>query len=174
MLRRSLAALAIAVLALALQAQGSTRQVLCYFITEEGASAEGNALMQRFMGVEPALLRGYAPMSFAKVKDVYSFKVEGEFGYSAEATREVERYGRVVLKSVKAEIRAPEPPRAAKTQLVTLKVADLAAQRGVVQPAQAAVEAAARKLKLKKGVAWIVSMELAAPGLLKAAVGFAK
>jgi hypothetical protein len=174
MLRRGFVALAIAVLACGLWAQDGPRPIVCYFIVEEGASAEANALMQRYMGVEPEILHSYAPTRFELAKGAYSFKAEGEFGYEAEGVLEVARYGNVVLKSVKAALRAPAPPAAYKTQVVALKVADLAAKKGKVQPAEAAIEAAARKLKLKRGLAWIVNMEFKAPGTLQATVGFAK
>jgi len=174
MLRHRIAVLALALLASSLVAEAGSRPVTCYFLAEEGDSAEGNALARRFMGLEPALLAGYAPVRFERVKGGYAFSAEGQFGFSAGESRELERYGRVVLSSAQVELRAPAPPRAWKTRKVSLRVVELAARRGAVQPAQAAIEAAARELGLERGRAWIISMELLGTGLLRATVGFAR
>jgi len=170
----SLLALALA-LAAPLGAQAAPgRKVTCLVLVVEGESAEGNALFQRYMGLQPELLRSYAPSRFELTAKGLSVKAEGLLSYEAGGLVEVERRGRAVLSSVEAVIRGAPPPKAWKRAAVELALADLAAAGGAVQPGAAAIEAAARKLKLKRGVAWVESIGLAAPGLIEATVAFAK
>jgi hypothetical protein len=141
-------------------------------MTVESGSAEANSLFQQFMGIEPEALRSYAPTRFEFTKKGFSAKTEGEFGYSAGRLVPVERHGKSVLNSVEVELRAPLPPKAAKTKIVELKVSELAAEGA--QPATKAIEMAARALGWQKGLAWIERIELAASGLIRAKVGFAR
>jgi hypothetical protein len=174
MLRRSLMMVLSLAIALGAGAQGKSRFLVCLVLTTEGASAEGNALFQKYMALQPELLRSYAPLRFELGAKGFSAKAEGNFGYSAEELLPLERYGKTVLSSVKVELKAPPPPKAWKTAVVEFKVAALAAGGDAVQPGARAIELAARQLKLAKGLAWIESIELKSPGLIRATVGFAR
>lgn len=174
MLRRSFAALMVAALALAASAQDKSRSIVCMIFTVAGDSAEGSALYQKYMALQPEILRSYLPAHFELGKKGFLLKAQGDFGFSAEDPEPLERYGHVVLNSVKVELRSPPPPAAWKTTVVEMQVADLAAARELVQPGTKAIELAALKLKLKKGSAWIESIERPSPGKIKATVAFLK
>jgi len=174
MLRRAGLMLLCAALALGLAAETATRSVLCLVLVTEGDSAEGTALYMRYMGIQPELLRSFAPARFTIDRKGFSIEAGGSFRYSAGESEPLERYGRTVLNAVKAEIGAPMPPKVWKSVEVEIKVAELAAGGDAVQPGARAIELAARKLKLKKGQAWIERMELVSPGLIRAVGKFVK
>lgn len=173
-MHRRAAALAFVLAATLAFAAPTSRSLVCLVLTTEGGSAEGNALFQRYMALQPELLRSYAPTRFEVGKAGFSAKAEGSFGYSAEEIVPLERYGKTVLGSVKVELKGAPPPKAWKTAVVEFKAAELAARGDAVQPGARAIELAAAKLKLSKGLAWVESIGLASPGLIRATVAFAK
>lgn len=168
-MKRWIATLFTIAVALGLAAQ--TRSVTCLVMVEEGASSEANSLFLRKMFLDPAALQHFAPAAFTFSGGRLKLEAEGTFGYTAATPRLVERKGAMALYEVKAEIRAPAPPRAWKTAVVELRTADLAVGADL---GFKAIEFAARKLRLSGGRAWIVDMGLKSPGLIRAKVAFAR
>jgi len=174
MLRRACLMLLCSALALGVAAETTTRSILCLILTTEGASAQGNALYLKYMALQPELLRSYTPTRFTVTRTEFSTTAEGRISYSAQELEPVERYGKTVLNSVAVEFVSAPLPKVWKSAEVEIKVAELAAGGDAVQPGARAIELAARKLKLTKGRAWIESIELVSPGLIRAKVNFAK
>jgi len=168
-MKRWLAVLFTIAVALGLAAQ--TRSVTCLVLVEEGASSDAHSLFMRKMILDPAALQRFAPSAFTFSGGRLKLEAEGAFGYTATTPRLVERRGATALYEVKAEIRAPAPPRAWRTAVVELRTADLAAGADL---GLTAIELAVRKLRLSTGRAWIVDMGLKSSGLIRAKVAFAR
>jgi hypothetical protein len=160
----------IALVALGASAQASAqaaRSMKCYVVIKEGASSEGNSLFIQKMGVEPELIKSFAPSRFTKSAEGFAFSTQGSFAYQAESPVFIERSGKLALYEVPVRIKAEVPTRGVKKLNVTLRLAD-------VQPDFAAMRAAAAKSGWTTGTAWIVEMKRTGKGLLSAVVGLAK
>jgi hypothetical protein len=145
-----------------------------YILVEEGASAEGNALFLKKMGLEPKLLSRALPVRFESRGGRFAVKAEGSLSYESAEPVLVERSGKLALYSVALKIRGGALPKAKKTETVDFSLAELEKSRDLVQPADRAIELAAAKAGMKKGRAWIVEITMPAPGRFEARVGLAK
>lgn len=149
------------------------RSVRCFVVMEEGASSEGNSLYLNKMGVEPALLRLFAPTRFSTGMRGVEMKADGEFSYEAVGIELVARLKRLAVYAVSLRYRAPEMPEAKATVVVDFKLADLARGRLLVQPAEKAIELAAAKAHMRSGLAWVVEMAMPSPQSFRAKVRLA-
>lgn len=150
-----------------------SRNARCFVVIEEGASSEGNSLYLQKMGVDPAILRLFAPTRFLMGAKGIETKVEGEFSYEAMGTELVARSNRLAVYAVSVNYRAAAMPEAKATVVVDFKLSDLAKGRSLVQPAEKAIAIAAAKSHLSSGVAWIVEMEMPTPQSFRAKVRLA-
>ncbi|MBL8968334.1 MAG: hypothetical protein JNG85_15110 [Spirochaetaceae bacterium] len=150
------------------------RRITALFAAEAAGGQAPNALYLERMGGMPEALRSFAPSSF--VLDAKGFRLasEGNFGFAAEGTRELGRFGKVTLYALDATIRAAPTPKPGKLVRVSFRATELAAKGGILQPGGRAIELAARREKYTSGRAWIVELELAAGGEIKALVGLSR
>jgi hypothetical protein len=155
-------------------AQAAPRDITCYVVMQEGNSSEGNSLFLKKMGVEPEVLKSFAPSRFSRVGGKFSISVEGSFGYEAGTPVLIERSGKLALYELPLRLRADPPPAPAKTVTVTVLLSELAKSGALVQPAQKAMDKAAASLGWTKGIAWIIELRPAGSGKLKAIVGLVK
>jgi len=174
MLRRAVALCLLAAFSVSAWSEVQVRKLTCYLFTVEGRSSEGNALYQKYMAIGPAVAQASSPTRFSFGKKGFSAEVEGKFSYSTGEFALIERYGSVAFGSVSVEVRGAKLPKVRSRESVEIEVEALAAQGGTVQPGTAAIEKAARKLGLKKGLAWVEGMELVGKDRLRVLVAFAK
>jgi hypothetical protein len=156
------------------QAGAAIRNITCYVVIEEGASADANSLFLNKMGVDPELLRAFCPSSFTRGPTGFSARAQGNFAYQAETPVLVDRSGKVVMYEVAVALKADAPPRASATMTVLVDFADLRTGKGLIQPSIKAMDYAAEKAGMKFGWAWIVSMKRVGVGKLEAVVGLSK
>jgi hypothetical protein len=170
----ALAAAMLALIPRGAVAQTGPRELICFVVSEEGTSAEGNSLYLRKMGVDPEALRSFAPSRFTVGPGDFSAVVQGRVSYEAGTPVLADRVGKLALYEVPLRLAAAPPPRAQATVIVQFNIRDLASGRGIVQPALRAMQLAAAKARMRSGFAWIVEMARVAPGTLRAKVGLAK
>jgi hypothetical protein len=145
----------------------------CFVVMAEGASPEGNSLYLRKMGVEPSLLRLFAPTRFRVSPAGVVTSAEGQFSYEAESPQLVVRSRGLAVYALSLRYRAERMPAAKATLVVDFKLSELAAGAGLVQPAEKAIELAAAKARMRSGLAWIVSMEMPTQSSFRARVQLA-
>jgi hypothetical protein len=125
------------------------------------------------MGVEPSLLRLFAPTRFSMGAKGIETKAEGEFSYGTVGTELVARSKGFAVYAVSVNYRAAAMPEAKATVVVDFKLLELAKGRSLVQPAEKAIALAAAKAHMSSGVAWIVEMEMPGPQSFRAKVRLA-
>jgi hypothetical protein len=165
-------ALLACIIGLELRAEAAKAPVIsmtCFVVMEEGSSSEGNSLFLKKMGVEPSLIKLFAPTSFITLEKGIKTQAKGDFAYEAGSPELVTRSKRLALYEVPVRYRASSPPKAAKSVVVEFKLEDLARSGGLVQPAEKAIALAAAKAAMKSGTAWVVEMSYA-KGSFKAKV----
>jgi hypothetical protein len=156
------------------QVGAATRNITCYVVMEEGASADANSLFLNKMGLDPELLRAFCPSTFTRGPTGFSARAQGNFSYQADTPLLVDRSGKLVMYEVPVALKSDSPPRAVATVTVTVDFADLRTGKGLVQPSVKAMDYAAEKAGMKFGLAWIVSMKRVGTGKLEAVVGLSK
>jgi hypothetical protein len=149
------------------------RSARCFVAIEEGASSEGNSLYLQKMGVEPALLRLFAPTRFSVGAKGIETTAEGEFSYTTVGTELVARSKGFAVYAVSVNYRAAAVPEAKVTVVVDFKLSELVKGRGLVQPAEKAIALAAAKAHMSSGIAWIVEMEMPSSQSFRAKVRLA-
>jgi hypothetical protein len=142
-------------------AKTQVRSALCYVVMETGASSEGNSLYLKKMGVEPGLLKLFAPTRFTIEGKGIKTQAQGDFAYQAEGPELVVKSKALAVYGVQVKYRAVTPPKAQKTIAVDFTLGDLSGAKGLVQPAEKAMLLAAAKAKLSSGTAWVVEMSYA-------------
>jgi hypothetical protein len=156
------------------EAAGASRNLTCYVVMEEGASADANSLFLKKMGLDPELLRTYCPSSFTRGATGFVTRAQGSFSYQADTPVLVDRSGKVVMYEVAVKLKTDSLPKAMQTVTVSVDFADLRKAKGLVQPAIKAMDYAAEKAALRSGWAWIISMKRVGAGKLEAVVGLSK
>lgn len=147
-----------------------TRSARCFVVMEEGASSDGNSLYLNKMGVEPAIIRLFAPTRFTIGTKGLETKADGEFSYEAMGIELVERSRGIAVYAVGVTYRAAAMPAAKATVVVDFTLTDLQRGRGLVQPAEKAIELAAAKAHMRAGLAYIVEMQMPSPHGFRAKV----
>jgi hypothetical protein len=135
--------------------------ITCYVVMEEGSSSEGNSLYLKKMGIEPSLIKLFAPTSFTALDKGVKTQAKGDFAYEAGSPELVTRSKRLALYEVPVRYRASSPPKAKKSVAVDFKLEDLSRTGGIMQPAEKAIALAAAKASMKSGTAWVVEMSYA-------------
>jgi hypothetical protein len=171
-IRATIVLAALVLLAATLGAE--TREITCFVVVEEGASAEANSLYLRKMGVDPEVLKTFAPSRFTAGPGAFKAIAQGQFSYEAGTPVLRDRAGKLALYEVPLKISAAPPPKAQATVSVRFGFKELASAKGSVQPALRAMQLAAAKAGMKSGIAWIVEMSLVDPGMLSATVGLSR
>jgi hypothetical protein len=170
--------LAFAFPALGAEPSQPVRDTSCYVVMEEGASSEGNSLYLKKMGVDPEVVKTFAPVHFSRAGGAaggrFSATVQGSFAYQAESPTQVGRSGNLVLYEVPVRLKADPPPKAWKTVSVSIQLSELSGSSGLVQPSILAMDKASASQKMSSGTAWILDMSYSGKGKLKATVGLAK
>jgi hypothetical protein len=149
------------------------RDARCFVVMEEGASSEGNSLYLNKMGVEPALLRLFAPTRFETGTKGIELKTEGEFSYQAEGIELAARSKGLAVYAVNVTYQAAAMPEAKAEVVVEFKLSELAKGSGFVQPAEKAIALASAKAHMRSGLAWVVEMEMPSPQSFRAKVRLA-
>ena len=150
------------------------RELTCYVVMEEGASAEGNALFLREMGSDTEVMKNFAPSRFTRSSGTFIATVQGQLSFEAEAPILKGRSGALALYAIPVRLRADPPPAAERQIEVQFSLRDLASGRALIQPALYAMRLAATKAGMKSGLAWIVRMDFVAPRTIGATVGLAR
>ncbi len=158
----------------AAQADRTERRITVLFAAEAAAGQAPNALYLERMGGMPEALRSFAPSDFVLDAKGFRLSSEGSFGFAAEGTRELGRFGKVALYALDATIRAAPAPKPGKLVRVSFRATELAVKGEILQPGRRAIELAARREKYQAGRAWVVELELAAGGEIKALVALAR
>ena len=142
-------------------AKAQVRSTRCFVVMQEGASSEGNSMYLKKMGVEPGLLKLFAPTRFTVEGKSVKTQVQGDFAYQAESPELVVKSKALAVYGVQVKYKAITRPKAQKTITVDFSLGDLAGAKGLVQPAEKAILLAAAKAKLSSGTAWVVEMSYA-------------